>query len=227
MGGALSPALALGLRRADMIGAGGPGVQSYAMPSAGPTPGNGRFAAAYAAGYPLTPNPGAPDYAKASNGDLFNTNDVVPQAWSIRPTDDRSLDRITRAIYTFARLGRNPGLYLAVAWLVGAAIRRSASSRVCYQPIPPNAFTPAGPSATIDSALGLAKDIVLNHTYSYWVHTGIDGFVTEFNDHVVAQPGVEEPPAASLLAVGLDIDDEGFAAVDGPRAAQSEEAVAV
>ncbi|KAK2049599.1 hypothetical protein LZ31DRAFT_627556 [Colletotrichum somersetense] len=226
MGGVLSPTLALGLRRANMIG-NSPDVKSYAMPSAGPTQGNTRFVAAYTAAYPLTPNPDAPDYAKVSNGDLFNTNDIVPQAWSIRPTDDQSLERMTGAIYTFARLNESLKLYVLAAWLVGVAIYRSASSKVFYQPIPPNAFTPADSlPPIIDLALGLAKYIVLNHTYSYWVYIGINGFVTEFNDHVVAQPGVEEPPAASLLAVGLDIDEESCAAVDGTQVAQSKEVVA-
>ncbi|KAK0385314.1 hypothetical protein NLU13_7790 [Sarocladium strictum] len=210
MGGALSPTLALGLRRANMIGAAGRDVKAYTMPSAGPTPGNAQFVAAYEQAYPFTRgDPAAPDYG-AYNGDLFNTNDIVPQAWSVVPTDDRNLGRITGGIYTFARLDGSWKLYATAALLTGLAIRRSGSSKIRYQPIAPNAFTATDSlPKVVDSAAVLATSIVRNHTFSYWNHIAIDGFVTEFNDHVVAQPGVDEPPT-DAAALGVDMDAESF-----------------
>ncbi|KAH7014475.1 Alpha/Beta hydrolase protein [Microdochium trichocladiopsis] len=199
MGGAISPTLALGLKQAGMISAG----QAYAMPSAGPSPGNANFVALYRKLFPVTvpPQGGVPDYGTL-NTDFYNTDDIVPQAWSILPTDDRNLNNITSQIYTWAKLDTDWLVYLTAVGLVGQATRCSAASKVAYAPIPGTAFTSPidGGVPQISSFADLGGSILRNHTSDYWTYIGVQAFVDEFDDKVVQQPGVEPLPETPIVA---------------------------
>jgi len=196
MGGAMSPTLGLGLTTANMIGT----KKVYIMPSAGPSPGNTNFVSACRALFPSIPRgPGVPDYGQL-NTDFYNTNDIVPQAWSVVPTDDRNLHRITSDIYTWARLSLD--VWVTASVLVWTATRRSVNSKVVYQPIPGNAFTSTaggGVPASVKTFEQLGSSILSNHTSDYWTYIGVQAFVDEFDDKVVQQPGVEPLPATPVV----------------------------
>lgn len=199
MGGAISPTLGLGLATANMIGT----KKVYIMPSAGPSPGNKNFVAAYRALFPPIPRgPGVSDYGQL-NTDFYNTNDIVPQAWSVVPTDDRNLHRITSDIYTWARLGLD--VWVAASVLVWTATRRAVDSKVAYQPIPGNAFKSTaeggggGVPASVKTFAELGDSILRNHTTDYWTYIGVQAFADEFDDKVVQQPGVEPLPATPAV----------------------------
>ncbi|HEV3485191.1 MAG TPA: hypothetical protein VG106_07270 [Vicinamibacterales bacterium] len=73
LGGALTPALALSI---DTSGWG----QVYAMPTAGPTPGDQTFVNAFTAKFPTPPN--HTDPLSTWNCNIVNTLDLVPMAWT-------------------------------------------------------------------------------------------------------------------------------------------------
>ncbi|KAJ1333152.1 Lipase (class 3) [Microdochium nivale] len=190
MGGAITPTLALGLSIANMSGS----DQTYTMPSAGPTSGNALFVDRYKQIYPATSVPGSTTGYQVLNLDLFNTDDVVPQAWSLDPSQDRNLTRILGDIYSPTLVTSKWAQSLA-SFLVNYAKQLSTKSAIQYVPIPGQPFT--GPSLTGISTLGLlGRSILSNHTTDYWEYIGIDKFVSSFEDKVCEHPRVDKPEAS-------------------------------
>ncbi|KXJ86361.1 hypothetical protein Micbo1qcDRAFT_209056 [Microdochium bolleyi] len=190
MGGAIVPVLALGLSNARMVAPG----SFYTMTSAGPGVGNEAFVGAYKQAFPVKQHGSPPNYATL-NSDLFNPNDIVPQAWSTDAADDRTLDNIPYAIYTKARVPGDFGAIWDTIWSAVKAAKAIAEwSFVDYRTIPGTPFTKIPPFqqpiTTVDEAAQSVKD---QHTKYYWRYIGIDKFEDEFEKHVGAQPGVSKP----------------------------------
>ncbi|KXJ88156.1 hypothetical protein Micbo1qcDRAFT_214784 [Microdochium bolleyi] len=198
MGGAITPALALGLSLAGMSGS----DQTYAMPSAGPTSGNLLFVDKYKKAYPMTSVPGATAGYQVLNLDLYNTDDIVPQAWSLDPSQDRNLTNILGAIYTPAVVTSTWAQGLA-GFLVSIAKGLSCNSEIKYVPIPGQKFTGPG-LVTISTLSLLGTSILSNHTTDYWAYIGIDKFVSCFEDKVCEHPRVDKPEA-SLHGEGAEV----------------------
>ncbi|KAJ1324018.1 triacylglycerol lipase [Microdochium nivale] len=188
MGGAIVPVLALGLQQTGMISAG----SVYTMTSAGPSIGNEAFVQGYKQAFPIKQHGSPADYATL-NSDLFNSNDIVPQAWSTIATDDRTLDNIAYAIYKSADITENL-LWDAILSIVKIGKGLSESSWVGYRPIPGTPFIKTPPLLQPIQSMDDAADSVLEqHTRFYWEYIGIQKFEDEFQKHVVKQPGVSKP----------------------------------
>ncbi|KAL4259544.1 AB hydrolase superfamily protein [Pleurotus pulmonarius] len=87
LGGALSPTVALTALKSGMLSS-VPQGNTFAYPTAGPSPGNGPFASLFAESLPLiksdsgtTDDPNAAAY-QVWNANIWNEYDIVPHAWN-------------------------------------------------------------------------------------------------------------------------------------------------
>ncbi|KAJ2988461.1 hypothetical protein NUW58_g3967 [Xylaria curta] len=171
LGGALAPVSALGLVKKNLIG----NKNVKIVPSAGVSPGNDKFAADYAAALPKDTQPG-PGYS-VYNVDYYNVFDVVPQAWSISPSDDRNLNNILTEI-----LHCSDSLKPTAEFFWGLAFDDSKNSNIRYTPLPGESFTAQPPPTLIDTWGELLNVVSYEHVIAYWEELGITEFMNQFND---------------------------------------------
>ena len=194
MGGAITPVLALGLLTWGKLS---PGCHHFTMASAGPSTTNDVFSAEFHKEFPADrPAPVSPPAYAAFNTDLYNTQDIVPQAWSLDLQSDRNIGNITNHIYVLNR-GSRPGTisddvweYLAGATLLSvAALSRYSAQYSCLQGTP---FT-GRKIAFVSSLDELKASVEKQHTKEYWHFIGIQDFESQFEKQLFIQPGVVKP----------------------------------
>ncbi|KAI0548417.1 hypothetical protein F4679DRAFT_574201 [Xylaria curta] len=171
LGGALAPIVALGLCTANTTGAYTNNIKVLA--SAGVSPGNEKLALDFATTFPKEPE-SAESY-QVYNMNYYNEFDIVPQAWSIRPNDDRNLYNILSKILRFSE-----DLYPWANTLLKIAIRLSKASKIQYVPLPGQRFT-GPPLPEQIKSWKEAKDVMREqHMRSYWRQIGITDFMKRF-----------------------------------------------
>lgn len=196
LGGALAPTLALGLslRKSDLL----PNKpELLTLPTAGASPGNLAFAEAYKTAFKPRFDEGG---YKVFNNDLFNTYDLVPQAWCIQAeaSPDRNMFKMA-SIY-----GQLPfGLGLVVAIAVGWGIGRSESSKADYMPIQGRSFTGPAPTSVPQDWGDLIKEAVTQHTTAYYDYIDPSGVITGVHRSIYAhaskQDGISKQTVDQLL----------------------------
>ncbi len=157
LGGALSPTLAVAMLKARLLNNIASGnVLTY--PTAGPTPGNQNFATLFAATFPASGGSGYQGW----NRDLFNTLDVVPQAWCTDKSgsSDRNLNNV-------------PGIYgnakplPDVQWVVNEAVRHAHNSGIAYIPLQGSSFTGTPPSKPPQNFKRFLSEALAQHLQAY------------------------------------------------------------
>jgi len=149
LGGALAPTLGLGLLESGSL----PNIASAdirTFPTAGPSPGNRKFAQLFKEKLPGQRG----EKYKNWNLNLWNTLDIVPQAWSIIPAEPQNLNNIP-GIYQ-----NNPPL-AKVRDVVDSMIDMVPQSRIAYAPLPGASFSgtqPPSPPATFQAFFQQAHD---------------------------------------------------------------------
>ncbi|KXJ86404.1 hypothetical protein Micbo1qcDRAFT_179938 [Microdochium bolleyi] len=187
MGGAIAPTMAMCLKQSGLIGSRG----MYAMPSAGASPGNAVFNDKYYnQSFKQAPIPGViADYA-VFNTDLFNSNDIVPQAWCLDVNQDRYLVRINGEIYTSSILSKAVKVF--VDGLVAEAVRTSKKSKIGYEGIPGIGFVGGDLPKKIVLPGQLERSLMEQHTAFYWAHIGVAKFVQDILKATGCQKMMEE-----------------------------------
>ncbi|KAF7437135.1 hypothetical protein PC9H_003971 [Pleurotus ostreatus] len=132
LGGALSPSVALALLKAGLLKNAPGNVFTY--PTAGPSPGNGPFAALFSGEFPLTTSGPAP--YQVWNGNLTNTYDIVPHAWGI--------DTLNEIPTLYGKLPFVPAVL--VRTIVNGAIDKAKSSGLGYVSLQGQTFSAATPT---------------------------------------------------------------------------------
>ncbi|KAI0467804.1 hypothetical protein F4859DRAFT_517672 [Xylaria cf. heliscus] len=169
LGGALAPIVALGLVKAKLIG----DNEVKVLPSAGVSPGNEPFAVDFVAAFPKDP-PSSNDY-KVYNLEYYNTFDIVPQAWSTDPRDDRNLHNVTEKI-----LHSTGKVETQVKDLVHGAIVLSTLSRIRYTPIPGQSFDGPQPPDPLRTWKEVVSVLGEEHVTAYLSEIGVTEFVDLF-----------------------------------------------
>jgi len=128
LGGALAPTVALWLHQAGALAR---FIHAFVYPTAGPSPGNGAFAARFSAAFPPV-GPLAKPY-QVWNRDVSNTLDVVPHAWNAGTLNGMKKMYVERPIDLF----RHTELNL----IIDVALDNASASGGVYEPIQPAYLT--------------------------------------------------------------------------------------
>ncbi|KAF2963774.1 hypothetical protein GQX73_g9790 [Xylaria multiplex] len=180
LGGVLAPVVALGLRKANRINV----HDVKVLASAGVSPGNDKLARDFAETFP-SPQELVGTY-KVYNTDYYNEFDIVPQAWSISPADDRNLYNILNRILQFS-----DKLKPWAELLSNIAMGLSRASRIRYVPLPGQGFTGQAPSGPIQSWDDLRRIVGEQHSLAYWNTIGITDFMRLFERTFCLLEGAE------------------------------------
>lgn len=192
LGGAIAPTAALGLVQAGLLGK----KTVYVMPSAGASPGVQTFATRYNQIFPISQDQG--DF-RCFNANYFNTYDVVPQAWSTSPSEDRNMTRIKNDIYN----DEGPLVLGTVGRLVKEAeANLKPEANPPYVAIQGRSFTSTKPAK--DTLLTLKATVLREHVKDYWYHLGLQQF---FDDVTAATKVSFSVPAFDASEVPLAIDN--------------------
>ncbi|KAI1814730.1 hypothetical protein GGS20DRAFT_395421 [Poronia punctata] len=168
LGGALAPVTALALCTAEQP----PPASVKVLGSAGVSPGNAALMQQYAAKFPKTP--ASTTSYEVYNADFFNKYDIVPQAWSLDPSQDRNLDNILKKILTFTF-----PYNLIADGIVSLAKELPKPSGIDYVPLPGQEFEGTKPPDNI--TFEQLKDIFgCTHVLDYWTEIGITEFMELF-----------------------------------------------
>jgi len=163
LGGALAPSLALILLNSQLLS----NLQTsnvLTYPTAGPSPGNAKFADLFAETFHLT----GTDY-KAWNSNLWNAIDMVPQAWCTDATLSPARN-LTNPPQFYGKKGLALQLELDAefALLAGDA----DWSKIIYMPLPGNSFQGAAPANPPKTQAEFFGDAGYQHTVQYSKHIG-------------------------------------------------------
>ncbi|KZS88587.1 alpha/beta-hydrolase [Sistotremastrum niveocremeum HHB9708] len=155
LGGALSPTLALTLQ----VSKGLQNVLTY--PTAGPSPGNKNFASLFASLNSIKKPGGNPLPWQGWNTNLFNTRDVVPQAWSTDPVANPK-QNLYNIVGIYGVL--NSALRIFIQFLVYIGIGRADDSQVQYTPLQGFSFTQPPPPtpSTLPQFIATVRDQHVN-----------------------------------------------------------------
>ncbi|KAI0874740.1 hypothetical protein GGS24DRAFT_500450 [Hypoxylon argillaceum] len=183
LGGALAPMVALGLVQADLVGN---NKTVKVLPSAGVSPGNAELAALYSANFPreLSASTGY----RVFNTDYYNVYDIVPQAWSPNPGDDRNLHNIVDNILHF-----NWTFKWVADFLLKQVVGLSQLSGIQYSPLPGDPFTGPPPPAKIESFGDIGAVITKEHIKAYHDEIGISEFLDRFEDGLLMKLRARRP----------------------------------
>ncbi|KAG8938439.1 hypothetical protein FRC03_007250 [Tulasnella sp. 419] len=157
LGGALAPALALGLSTANLLQPFTP-ADVLVYPLAGASPGNHNLRELFKSTFPpVLPGPTAPKW-QVWNYNVYNTLDIVPQAWCQKKGQPRCLPNI-------------PGIYgpplLRVEACVDLAILHANWSHVMYEPIEGHLFPGTTPSPPPTNFSSFFEYVSAQHTLEY------------------------------------------------------------
>jgi len=164
LGGALSPALAVTLLKSTLV----PNLSSsnvLTYPTAGPAIGNPTFASTYESLFP--PSASGQGY-QTWNTVLWNTIDIVPQAWSLNTSSPRNVYNIP-TFYgpkTSDLLGDLDG-YVDVAAALAAA------SLVRYTPLQGTSFSETTPTDPLSTVAEFLAEAVVQHVQKYINYVGL------------------------------------------------------
>ncbi|KAF4604373.1 hypothetical protein EYR40_001552 [Pleurotus pulmonarius] len=129
LGGALSPTVALTALKAGMLSS-IPQGNTFAYPTAGPSPGNRSFAALFAEALPLikhdigtTDDPNTAAY-QVWNANIWNEYDIVPHAWNTGSVQGQNLWDILR-------------MYGELPMIVGSEVAAAIAYMIHQHPAPP------------------------------------------------------------------------------------------
>lgn len=195
LGGALAPTLALGLSLNPELLPNKP--ELLTLPTAGATPGNLAFAEAYNNAFKPRLDEGG---YKVFNNDLFNTYDLVPQAWctDAAASPDRNMLKMG------SMYGKLPWLLnRVVTEAVDLGIKRSKSSETDYMPIQGRQFTGPAPTSVPQDLDDFIKEALTQHTTAYYDYIDPSGAVTEVHRgiyaHASKQDGISKQTADQLV----------------------------
>ncbi|KAI0162450.1 hypothetical protein BJ166DRAFT_612223 [Pestalotiopsis sp. NC0098] len=207
MGGAVAPVTALALLQSKVVS---PNKPWYILPSAGATPGNQKLVDLMTAQFPPGNLPSDPEKQyEVFNRDLYNTLDVVPQAWSLDGSSDRRLDNIKQN----RRLDNIKQMYAGLrdpaaddlGIVVDGLKVLSRASGIEYEPIVGAAF--AGVSfdaSSLDPSNldAVEKQVYTEHITAYTGYFGITDVISNYSDKIRAHPGVEDSTVKSSAIGG-------------------------
>ncbi|PSK42743.1 hypothetical protein B9Z65_5665 [Elsinoe australis] len=218
LGGALSPFLSLAVKANALI----PALAStpdniLTYPAAGATPGDGLLQGAYKKLFPVT----GPGGYQQWNADLYNTLDIVPQAWSTDDQQDRFLDKIV-GIY-----GTLEGKFHdKIQTLVKKAKNHAAASGIIYEPIEGNPFTGNGPKHPPKILLTFIAQAVKQHTKAYHDEVKVGKIMAQLYSIAASVEGVKRKNARQA-AMGLPALRLAADSVEEPEGAENGVAGAV
>lgn len=188
LGGAVSPLTALALLQSKIVSSNKPW---YILPSAGATPGNQKLIDLMSVQFPPGNLPSHPaKQYEVFNRDLYNTLDVVPQAWSLDGSSSRRLDNI-KQIYAGLRDPAADDLGIVVDGLKVL----SRASGIEYKPIvgAPFAGVSFDASSLDPSNLdAVEKQVYTEHITAYTQYFGITDLISDYSDKIRAHPGVQD-----------------------------------
>ncbi|TKX18227.1 lipase-like protein 4 [Elsinoe australis] len=196
LGGALSPFLSLAAKANSLIPALATTPDNIlTFPAAGATPGDGLLGDAYGKLFPVS----GPGGYQQWNTNLFNTLDIVPQAWSTDDTQDRFLDKIVGIYGTLE--GK---IHHQIEGMVGKAKSRAEASGIIYQPIEGNPFTGTPPDHPPKRFLKFIFEAVKQHTKAYHDEVGVGKVLAQI--YLVAASIKEvEKKNARQAAMGMPV----------------------
>ncbi|KDQ51356.1 hypothetical protein JAAARDRAFT_532783 [Jaapia argillacea MUCL 33604] len=154
LGGALAPTLALALVQDGTLGQFKGKVLAY--PTAGATPGNQNFADLFAKTFPRD---GQAAYT-VWNTNIYNTLDVVPQAWSLDTTLPQNMWNIP------GMYGGNGLVQAVVKAIVQSSAEAPQKSGIHYFPLQSSPFTGEAPTPPTDLQ-GFLADALFEHMDAY------------------------------------------------------------
>lgn len=189
LGGAVAPTVALGLVQAKMSEPG----KTFILPSAGASAGNAEFVKASTGVFPPGAGPRTSDPYAILNTDFFNTQDIVPQAWSLDSSTGRYLENILN-IYSKTGIFIKAIIDLTVAY----AMWRPFRSGIQYVPLPGTSFT-GPPVSPVHTLCDLTAAVSCQHTRAYWDFIGIGLWVYSFTTKLTAHDGVDPLPDHDLV----------------------------
>ncbi|KAI0205628.1 hypothetical protein F4808DRAFT_239716 [Astrocystis sublimbata] len=170
LGGALAPVAALGLARSQLTS-----HEIKVLPSAGVSPGNEVLAMQFASEFPHDRQ--GPKSYEVFNVDYHNIFDIVPQAWSVDPIDDRNLNNILGRILHCDNEFRS-----TVEFYVNIAFGLSKSSQIRYTPLPGQSFAGPPPPTMIKNWDQVKEVLSTEHVLAYWDETDINEFMRLFDN---------------------------------------------
>ena len=207
LGGTLSPTLALALKKDTGVFQNTDEVLTY--PIAGASPGNDAFAKLFADKFPKIPLTGGSGY-KVWNGNVANSLDIVPQAWS---TDSRQSQN----------LGKIPGIYgtpalAGVERKVNLAKEAASKSGIVYIPLQSTPFTNPDPVTTPKSEEEFIEIAKKQHSKAYSAYFKIK--LPRRSNSLGVQAGLE---GSTVEDESATVKLEGAVEVDGGEEDDSED----
>ncbi|MDR3516486.1 MAG: hypothetical protein P4M00_11750 [Azospirillaceae bacterium] len=194
LGGALSATLGFYLIESNALPS---GTTTYVYPTAGASPGNDIFSEQFSTALPQA-TPGTAFY-QVWNTDVWNTHDVVPQAWSTGPADSAS-----RTLNNIGGIYENDPALKDIGQLVASATSWSNNASVTYTPLPGVSFTAAFATSLTMDGVSISLDIPPKHDYgfllqAYYQH--VDAYpaaIFQIND----LPAITTPPVKGVTREG-------------------------
>ena len=178
-------------------------------PIAGASPGNDAFAKLFADKFPKIPLTGGSGY-KVWNGNVANSLDIVPQAWS---TDSRQSQN----------LGKIPGIYgtpalAGVERKVNLAKEAASKSGIVYIPLQSTPFTNPDPVTTPKSEEEFIEIAKKQHSKAYSAYFKIK--LPRRSNSLGVQAGLE---GSTVEDESATVKLEGAVEVDGGEEDDSED----
>ncbi|KAI4188339.1 MAG: hypothetical protein L6R41_002213 [Letrouitia leprolyta] len=187
LGGALSPFLSLAVKANTLIPALAKTPENIlTFPAAGATPGDGLLRDAYNKLFPIS----GPGKYQQWNANLYNSLDIVPQAWSTDNNNDRFLDKI---VNIYGNL--EDKLHDMIQKLVNKAKDRANTSSITYEPIEGNRFTGSPPDHPPIDFKHFIAQAVKQHTKAYHDEVGVGEVLAQLYSTAAGTEGVEKKTA--------------------------------
>jgi hypothetical protein len=184
LGGALSPVLPMCIQNAGLFNK--PLENILTLPAAGASPGEKVLSEVYDKYFPP---PKDQDGYKTFNANLYNTLDVVSQAWCIEPSVSPK-QNIQNILTIYGNL--HEPLHIAVKKLIEKEIRSAQSSGVTYYPIRGNAFEGKKPSTPPTELLDFMKEVIFQHTVAFYDLLKVSEHIASLYSTFVGFEGVEK-----------------------------------
>ena len=206
LGGALSPFLSLAVKANTLIPALAETSENIlTFPAAGATPGDGPLRDAYNNLFTIS----GPGGYQQWNANLYNSLDIVPQAWSTDTNNDRFLDNI---VSIYGNLKEK--LHDQIQKMVNAAKNHASASDITYEPIEGNRFTGSPPNPPPSHIRTFIAQAVKQHTKAYHDEVGVGKVLAELYSIAAHTEGVEKKTARQaalslpVLALAADLVED-------------------
>jgi hypothetical protein len=183
MGGALSPAVALGLVQANLVN----GNNVYVVPSAGASPGNVAWSDLWASKFKQSGQD-----VDTINADFYNTSDIVPQAWSLDANRDRNFQNVFGETQLYRNVTFGDGIGFVVKHMIALGEGQSKKSGIVYRAIPGVQFPTSLPIPdSITKWVDFGTVFTNQHVVAYQSMINIQIIVQGFQDDLQGPQGLD------------------------------------